>query len=314
MVTSKVILVTGGAGFIGSHLTDRFVSLGYKVIVIDNLSTGKLSNISKGVSFHHASVSEANLEEIFQRERPNIIFHYAAQTSVNHSIKDSYADAETNIMGTLRLIEAARQFGVDKFVFASTGGALYGDPDYDPCDENHPIRPLSPYGLSKSVGEQYLDLYYRSYRLKYVALRFGNVYGPRQDPRGEAGVISIFAGAMSNGIQPRIYGSGQQERDFIYVDDAVDANIKCLKDDVVGPYNIGTGVKTSINNIYQELAAILKYKQKPVFAPTRPGDVASISLDSTKAKKEMEWRSATGINEGLIRTMEYFSDQTRALV
>ena len=287
-MTAKTILVTGGAGFIGSHLTDRFVRLGYKVIVIDNLSTGKLSNIAKGVAFHHASVSEANLKEIFQRERPDIVFHYAAQTSVNHSIKYSYADAETNIMGTLRLIEVARQFGVDKFVFASTGGALYGDPEYDPCDENHPIRPLSPYGLSKYVGEQYLDLYYRSYRLKFVALRFGNVYGPRQDPRGEAGVISIFAGAMSNGIQPRIYGSGEQERDFVYVDDAVEANIKCLRDDVVGAYNIGTGIKTTVREVLDKLMQHYGKEIKVEFIDPTPGDQLGIRADTELLNNDFE--------------------------
>ena len=312
-MTPKTILVTGGAGFIGSHLVARFVKLGHKVLVIDDLSTGKLKNLAKGVSFHHTSITQPTIEEVFQRERPNIVCHHAAQTSANYSVRDAPKDAEINIMGTLRLIEASRRYGVEKFIFASTGGALYGEPEYIPCDENHPIRPLSPYGLSKYVGERYLDLYYRTYRLNYVSLRYGNVYGPRQDPQGEAGVIAIFAGAMLNGRQPRIYGTGEQERDFVYVGDVVEANLQAMREGVMGAYNIGTGTGSSVNQIFEMLSGCLKYRLKPLSAPARLGDVPQISLDSSKARREMAWEPVIDLKEGLSRTAAFFHEQARAL-
>ena len=312
MVEPKTILITGGAGFIGSHLVDKLVNLGHRVLVVDDLSTGKLRNLAKGASFYHASIVGSGLEEVFQKERPEIVFHFAAQINPNHSLREPVKDAETNILGTLALIGASRRYGVEKFIFASSGGAIYGDPDYTPCLEDHPIRPLSPYGLSKFVAEQYLDLYRRIYRLNYVSLRYGNVYGPRQDPLGEAGVIAIFATAMLDGKQPRIFGDGEQQRDFVYVEDVVEANLLAMKEGVVGVYNIGTGTGTSVNQIFQLLGQTLKFRRKPVYAPARLGDVWQISLDFNKAKQEMGWEPRVSLSDGLLQTAEYFRNLVKA--
>lgn len=312
MVSPKTVLVTGGAGFIGSHLVDRLVGMGHRVLVVDDLSTGKLRNLPRGVNFYHTSINHPTIDDIFQKESPNIVFHNAAQISVSSSVRDPVKDAETNVSGTIRLIEASRRYGVDKFIYSCTGGALYGDPESNPCTEDHPIHPLSPYGLSKWMGERYLDLYRRAYRLNYASLRYGNVYGPRQDPHGEAGVIAIFASAMLEGHEPRVYGDGEQERDFVFIEDVVEANILALKESVVGPYNIGTGIGTSVNRIAQILSEILKSRRKPTHAPSRLGDVQRISLDYSKAKREMGWKPQVTIREGLQRTADYFRELARA--
>ena len=302
---AKTVLVTGGAGFIGSHLVDRLVSQGVRVVVIDDLSTGRLQNINKGATFYHSSITHAGLEEIFSREQPSIVIHHAAQISVSQSVKDPVKDAEINIQGTLRLVEFSRRYGVQKFIFSSSGGTVYGEPRYLPCDEQHPVNPLSPYGLSKYVAEEYLALYYHTFRLNYVTLRYGNVFGPRQDPHGEAGVVAIFTMAMLEGKQPRIFGTGEQERDFIYVDDVVDANILAMEDGQ-GEYNIGTGQGTSVNRIFELLKGIIKYRWSPVYGPARPGEVLKISLDSSKLQKELGWTPVVSLEDGMTRTVEHF--------
>lgn len=314
MVSPRTVLVTGGAGFIGSHLVDRFIDLGHRVLVIDDLSTGKLRNMAKNATFYHTNVAHPSVDEIFQSEKPDLVFHLAAQISVVNSVRDPASDAHANVLGTIRLIEASRRYGVEKFIYSSTGGALYGNPEYVPCREDHPIQPLSPYGLSKSVGEQYLDLYRRLYRLRYVSLRYGNVFGPRQEPHGEAGVVAIFAAAMLKGKQPRIYGAGDQERDFVYVDDVVEANVLAMKTGVVGVYNIGTGTGSSVNQIFRVLSQALKFRRKPTHVPDRVGDVWQISLDSSKAKQEMGWEPRVSLNEGLQRTAKHFRELAKAPV
>lgn len=315
MVDTKTVLVTGGAGFIGSHLVDRLLELGHRVVVLDDLSSGRLANLSNRINFHHTDINEANLDETFSRENPQLVFHLAAQVSVSTSMRNPLMDAEANILGTLRLLEASRHHGVEKFIYSSTGGALYGDPDYLPCDEDHPIRPLSPYGLAKSVSEKYLELYSKMFILNYAALRYGNVYGPRQDPNGEAGVIAIFSQAMLEGKQPVIYGSGEQERDFVYVQDVVDANLLAIDDNVTGAYNIGSGESTSVNRIYQMLRDLYRFRKKPLKSPARLGDVQKISLNSEKSLREMGWRPRTGLQEGLEMTADYFKQaQTRSWV
>ena len=315
MVESKTVLVTGGAGFIGSHLVDRLLELGHRVVVLDNLSSGRLSNLSNRINFHHTDINEANLDETFSRENPQLVFHLAAQVSVSTSMRNPLMDAEANILGTLRLLEASRRHGVEKFIYSSTGGALYGDPDYLPCDEDHPIRPLSPYGLAKSVSEKYLELYNKMFILNYAALRYGNVYGPRQDPNGEAGVIAIFSQAMLEGKQPVIFGTGEQERDFVYVQDVVDANLLAINENVTGAYNIGSGESTSVNQIYQMLRDLYRFRKTPLKSPARLGDVLKISLNSEKSLREMGWRPRTGLQEGLALTAEYFKKaQTRSWV
>ena len=311
MLTPQTILVTGGAGFIGSHLVDRYLSLGHRVVVVDDLSTGRLPNLNKGAIFYHSSITNPSLEEIFQREQPAIVNHHAAQISVSQSVQDPITDAEVNIQGTLRLIELSRRYGVEKFVFASSGGSVYGEPEYRPCDEKHPINPYSPYALSKHVGEKYLELYHHTYRLDYVILRYGNVYGPRQDPHGEAGVVAIFAMAMFQAKQASIHGTGEQERDFLFVDDIVEANVLAM-DGGQGTYNIGTGQGTSINRIFDSLKRITKYKSSAVYGPGKPGEVFQISLDSTKFAQEFGWSPKVAIDDGLAQTADYFRKAARA--
>ncbi len=315
MVDVKTVLVTGGAGFIGSHLVDRLLELGHRVVVLDDLSSGRLANLPSRINFHHSDINEANLDETFSRENPQLVFHLAAQVSVSTSMRNPLLDAEANILGTLRLLEASRRHGVEKFIYSSTGGALYGDPEYLPCDEDHPIRPLSPYGLAKSVCEKYLELYSNIFMLNYASLRYGNVYGPRQDPHGEAGVIAIFSQAMLEGNQPVIFGSGDQERDFVYVQDVVDANLMAIDEDVTGAYNIGSGESASVNTIFQMLRDIYHFRKTPLKSPARLGDVQKISLNSEKSLRDMGWRPKTGLDEGLELTAEYFKQaQTRSWV
>lgn len=312
-MSPKKVLVTGGAGFIGSHLVDRLVELGYRVVVVDDLSTGRLHNINKAATFYHMSITDPDLEEVFLRERPQVVNHHAAQISVWESLKDPVRDAEVNVVGTLRLLENARRTGVEKFIYASTGGAIYGEPIYTPCDEVHPIRPLSPYGLSKYLGELYLELYHRLYRLNYTSLRYSNVYGPRQDPHGEAGVIAIFTQAMLDRKQPTIHGTGEQQRDFIYVSDVVEANILAMERGDNRVYNIGTGVATSVNRVFMLLRESLNFPWKPIHGPPRPGEVFSISLDITRARRELAWEPKVGLEEGLLLTVEYFKRGARLL-
>ena len=298
-------MVTGGAGFIGSHLVDRLVSEGRKVVVVDNLSSGKLRNQNKGAVFYHASVADPALTEVFEREKPYIVCHHAAQVGLVNSMKDPVGDAEVNVLGSVRLLDLSRQYGVEKFIFASPANNLYGDIQYVPCDEAHPINPDTPFGLSKRVAEEYVVLYNQMYRLNYAILRYGNVFGPRQSPSGGAGVVAIFVKAMMEGKQPRIYGDGEQERDFLYVDDAVDANLLAIEGGR-GVYNVGVGEGTSINRIFELLKDILRYKWRPMYGPARPGDVHKISLDSTRITEELGWRPKVGLAEGLARTVDYF--------
>ena len=300
----KSVLVTGGAGFIGSHLVDRLISLGHRVVVVDDLSSGRLQNLNRGAVFYHTSINHPSVEEIVRQEQPDIIAHHAAQVSISESVRDPIRDSEINIQGTLRLIELSRRYGVGRFIFASSGGALYGEPDRNPCNEQQPVRPVSPYGLSKYSAEGYLGMYHNIYRLPYVALRYGNVYGPRQDPAGEAGVVAIFARAMLEGKQPRIYGSGRQERDFIYVDDVIDANIAAM-DEGQGAYNVGTGSGTSVARIFEMLKEILGYRWDATYGPAKPGEVFSISLDSSKLQQEMGWMPKLSLEQGLAQTVEY---------
>ena len=308
---SKTVLVTGGAGFIGSHIVDRLLSLGHKVVVVDDLSTGRLQNLNRGASFYHTSINHPGVEEIFQREQPVIVIHHAAQASVSQSIKDPVRDAENNIQGTLRLTELSRRYGVEKFIFSSSGGTVYGEPQYMPCDEGHPVNPFSPYALSKQTAERYLALYHQTYRLDYVTLRYANVYGPRQDPSGEAGVIAIFTMAMLEGKQPRIFGTGEQERDFVYVDDVVSANILAMEG-ANGEFNIGTGLATSINTIFDLIKGIIKYRWSPVYGPGRPREVFKISLDYSKFEKEFDWKPQVTLEDGLKQTVEFFREATGA--
>ena len=312
MAEAKTALVTGGAGFIGSHLVDRLLGEGHKVAVVDNLSTGKLKNLNPAATFYHTDITHSSVQDVFQREQPDLVFHLAAQISVSESTKDPIKDSETNVIGTLRLLEAARHSGIEKFIYSSTGGALYGDPAYNPCPEQTPVVPLSPYGLSKFLAEKYVELHHRLYHLNYTILRYGNVYGPRQDPHGEAGVVAIFSRAMLEGKQPLIFGAGDQERDFVYVGDVVDANVRAIKKGDGDAYNIGTGQGTSVNRIFELLQSIVKYKWDAEHRPPRAGEVYKISLECTKAFQELGWEPQVGMEEGLQNTAEFFRQAVKA--
>ena len=297
--------MTGGAGFIGSHLVDGLLDSGYDVAVVDNLSSGQLRNVNHQATFYHAELNDVRLNQIVQRERPEIVFHLAAQSSVRQSAIDPVADADANVMGTIRLIAAAASEGVEKFIFSSTGGAIYGDPETIPCDEDTPTNPLTPYALSKYVGEQYLELFNETYGLDYTILRYANVYGPGQNPDGEAGVIAIFAGMMLSGRRPQIFGDGLQERDFVYVSDVVQANLAAVNKGRGRTYNIGTGEQVSVVRIYEMLQAITEFDEEPDYRPRRTGEVLHIALDSTRAEKELKWTPEVSLEDGLRNSVGY---------
>ena len=312
MVEGRRALVTGGAGFIGSHMVDRLLEEGYRVIIVDDLSSGKLKNVNHHATFHHMSITQPSLLEVFNREKPDLVFHMAAQSSVSRSTKDPILDSEVNVLGTLRLLEAARRSGVDKVIYSCTGGALYGDPISVPCPDDAAVAPISPYGMSKYVAEQYLEYYRRQYLVNYTSLRYGNVYGPRQDPKGEAGVVAIFISAMLNGSRPVIFGDGGQERDFVAVDDVVEANMAAIDRGSGKAMNIATGELTSVNRLFEMLKEITGFRWDAGRAPARPGDVYRISLDCSLAAKELGWSPRTSLAEGLTRTVESLKESIPA--
>ena len=300
------VLVTGGAGFIGSHLVDRLVAAGHDVVVVDNLSSGRQEFLNPQAQLYRLDTQDPALDEVFLKERPEVVNHHAAQISVQASVKDPRNDARTNILGLLHLLELSRQHQVRKFLYASTGGALYGEPEYLPCDEEHPVQPLSPYGISKYAGEHYVRFFGIAYRLDYTIMRYANVYGPRQDPYGEAGVVAIFTERMLRKAEAVIYGTGEQERDFVYVDDIVEANLRSMERPERGVYNIGNGVGTSVNQIFHLLKEATGYQRGPVYAPARTGEVHKIFLSWERAKAELGWRPTVALKEGLEKTVAYF--------
>jgi len=314
MAEAKTALVTGGAGFIGSHLVDRLLAEGYKVVVVDDLSTGKLKNLNPSAIFYHTDITRPSIQQIFEKAQPDLVFHLAAQVSVTNSSKDPITDAHINVLGTLRLLEASRHSGTEKFIFSSTGGALYGEPEVNPCTEDTPIAPLSAYGTSKYLGEQYVELYQRLYNLNHTTLRYANVFGPRQDPHGEAGVIAIFTNTMLEGKQPEIFGSGDQERDFLYVDDVVQANILAIDRGDGQAFNVGTGQGTSINRIFSLIRDNLKYRWEADYRQRRPGEVHRISLECSKAGRDLGWSPSVEIESGLRKTLEHFRKSAPAPV
>jgi UDP-glucose 4-epimerase len=300
------ILVTGGAGFIGSHVVDAYLEQGHEVLVVDDLSTGKKENIHPRARFYHLDIRDNALEKVFAAEKPDIVNHHAAKVSVRESMVQPLLYADVNILGSLNLLELSRKYGVKKFIYISTGGALYGEPQYLPADEHHPIQPLDPYGASKACFEYYLPLYRHNYGLSFTVLRYGNVYGPRQDPYGEAGVVAIFTGQMLRGEQAVINGSGEQERDFVYVGDVAQANILALDRGDGEFYNIGTSVGTSVNEIFARLKSATGYAKPPVHGPPKAGEVFKVYLNIDKAKRELGWQPVVTLEEGLRRTVEYF--------
>ncbi len=306
------IIVTGGAGFIGSHIVDKFLTSGYSVAVVDDLSTGKEANLNPQAKLYKASITDRHqLAQIFQQEKPEIICHQAAQVSVRNSVKDPIFDAQNNILGTINLLELARQHQVKKFIFASTGGAIYGEAKEIPTPEGYPENPVSPYGVSKLAGEKYLQFYYQQYQLPYVILRYSNVYGPRQDPHGEAGVVAIFSANLWANKPCIINGDGQQTRDFIYVEDVAEANLKALEYPEAEVFNIATGKETSINELFQLMAKVYqelsgKQPPSPQHGPPKPGEQRRSCLKIAKAQAKLGWQPTVELQEGLKKTLASF--------
>jgi len=300
------VLVTGGAGFIGSHIVDALIEQGHQVVVVDNLATGFSENINPSARFYEVNICDKELADIFEQERPEIVSHQAAQMVVARSVTEPIFDAQENILGSLNVILNCVRFGVKKIIYASSGRAVYGEPQYLPVDEKHPINPVSQYGISKHTVEHYLHLYGLQYGLNYVVLRYPNVYGLRQNPDGEAGVVAIFASQMLKGEQPTIYGSGDKTRDYTHVSDVVAANLLAMEQGDNDIYNIGTGVETSDKEMFDTLAKMFGYSENPRYAPVRPGEIYRICLDASKAQREMGWQARLSLKEGLLQTIGYY--------
>ena len=305
MANENTALVTGGAGFIGSHLVDELLNSGRKVIVVDDLSSGQLKNINSNCIFMHGDITSDALDSIFEKEKPSLVFHLAAQSSVAISSDKPLLDASTNILGTLKIAENCYKHGVKKLIYSSTGGAIYGEPPELPVDESTAPRPISNYGVSKFQGEQFIELYHKLHNVNYCILRYANVYGPRQDGNGEAGVIPIFATLIQDGKQPTIFGTGEQKRDFISVHDVVRANMLAISNGKNSTYNIGSSVMYSVNQIYDLIKDHYGFTKEALTGAPRTGDVFEISLDYAKAKKELEWEPEIDFENGLQETLQY---------
>ncbi len=304
------ILVTGGAGFIGSHIIDVLVENKHNVVIIDNLSSGFEYNVDKDAKLIKADINDFDkIKKIFYEEKPEIIYHLAAQIDVRKSVLDPIFDAQTNIMATLNLIKLSNDFKIKKFIFSSTGGAIYGDTDDRPTKENHPEWPLSPYGIAKLATDKFLNFYYEIFGLKYVSLRYGNVYGPRQNPYGEAGVVAIFLNKMLKNEQPVINGDGEQTRDYVYVKDVARANLLALKNiDKVGIYNVGTSIEISVNDLFKEINRNFNYRFKQVHGPAKLGEQKTSCLNFEKIKKDMGFKPEVNFSDGIKMTYEWFKN------
>lgn len=304
------ILVTGGAGFIGSNIVDRYIGLGHQVVIIDDLSSGKKEFINPQAIFYQADIRDkARVSEIFEKEKPEVLNHHAAQMEVRRSVSDPQFDAEVNIIGLLNLLEAGRLNGLKKVIFASSGGAIYGDAEVLPTPETYPAHPASPYGVSKLTSEQYLWFYKLTYGIEAVSLRYSNVYGLRQNPHGEAGVVAIFAQKMLKREQPMINGDGEQSRDFVHVGDVVEANVAALGFNQTVSVNIGTGIATTINTIFDTLVGLTKASVKREYGPVKPGEQLKSLLDIHLAKELFSWQPQVSLQEGLTKTVEFFQHE-----
>ena len=307
------ILVTGGAGFIGSHLVDRLIQLGHEVVVVDNLATGYRHNLNRCAKFYEASLLDSTLDEIFQREKPDIVNHYAAQNGVRQSNADPVFDAQHNIIGSIRLIQCCIDHGVKKVVYASSGGTVYGEPIYLPVDEAHPIAPISPYGISKHTVEHYLFLASANAGLNYTVLRYANIYGPRQHPHGGAGVIGIFAESMLKGMPPTIFGDGSSTRDYLFISDAIAANLLALTGGNREIYHASSGKQISLNELFCRLKGIIGSitgckavaEMSPVYAEPRLGEIHRIALSPEKIQRDLGWIPKISLQDGLEQTVPY---------
>ena len=305
------VLVTGGAGFIGSHVTDVFLDAGHEVWALDDLSSGRRENLRTEVRLVVADIRSPEAARLVEAERFEVMCHLAAQMDVRRSVNDPRFDADVNVGGFLNLLEAARKSGVRKVVFSSTGGAIYGDQDVHPAPETHPTRPVSPYGVSKASGELYLGYYRAQYGLRSTALRYANVYGPRQNPHGEAGVVAIFSERLLKGQTCIVNGTGEQTRDFVFGPDVARANLLAATGEVEGPVNIGTGIETDVNQLYALLARAAGVERPAQHAPAKPGEQMRSSVDPARAAKVLGWRPAVALDEGLRGTVDWFRAGSR---
>jgi len=301
------ILVTGGAGFIGSNLVDALILGGHQVAVIDNLSTGNKANLNPAAEFFKIDINDKFLTDVFTSVKPEIVFHLAAQIDVRKSVADPVWDAQQNILGSINLLENCKKSQVKKVIFSSSGGAIYGDTDKIPTAENHLELPISPYGIAKLAIEKYLNYYHQVFGLPYIALRYSNVYGPRQNAKGEAGVVAIFCDKLLLNQSPIINGTGEQTRDYVYVGDVVKANLAAFKSDKVGIYNIGTGVETDVNQLVKEIMENLKINVDFSHGPANVGEQLRSCLDWQKAKKDLDWRPEVGLEQGIRETVNWFN-------
>jgi UDP-glucose 4-epimerase len=307
------ILVTGGAGFIGSHTVDALVaSRNHQVSIIDNLSAGKRHQVNPAAHFHEIDLRDADaVRRAIAAETPEVIVHLAAQMDVRRSVADPPYDAQVNVVGFLNLVEAARQHGLRRVIFSSTGGAIYGEQETFPAPEDHPLHPVSPYGITKLATEAYLFFYKVQYGIDYTALRYGNVYGPRQDPHGEAGVVAIFCGRMLDGKPCTIFGDGKQTRDYVFVGDVVRANLAAASATTLisGPINVGTGIESSVDDLYHTLGTVADVTRAPEYAPARPGEQSRSVISPARAAQLLNWKPQVDLAHGLDQTFTYFKER-----
>jgi UDP-glucose 4-epimerase len=301
------ILVTGGAGFIGSHVAEAFLEAGHEVHVLDNFETGREENVPDAAALHRLDVRDEEVSDLFARERFEVLCHHAAQMDVRKSVEDPRYDADVNVAGFLNLMEAGKKNGLERVLFASTGGAIYGEPEYAPQDEDHPLRPLSPYGITKLTTEKYLYFYRQQYGIDYVSLRYANIYGPRQNPHGEAGVVAIFARSMLEGEQPVIFGDGEQTRDYVFVGDVARANVAALRyDGGSGIFNVGTARETSVNELFRLLRDQIDPDVPEEHGDAKPGEQQRSILGYDRAERELGWTPEVELKEGFKRTVDWF--------
>jgi len=305
------ILITGGAGFIGSHVADACIHAGHDVFVLDNLSMGRRENVHPRATLIEMDIRDEEIAGVFRDGKIDVVIHHAAQMDVRKSVADPRFDASVNILGTINILEQCKAAGVGKFIFASTGGAIYGEQEYFPADEKHPVSPLSPYGITKLAIEKYLFYYNAEFGLRYVSLRYANVYGPRQNPHGEAGVVAIFTKKMLAGEQPVVNGEGKQTRDYIYVDDVVRANMFALSYNGSSIFNVGTGVETDVNRLFAALNKLTGGKCREARGPAMKGEQQRSVLDYSAIAKTFGWKPAVSLEEGLQRTVEFFRNERR---
>jgi UDP-glucose 4-epimerase len=306
------ILVTGGAGFIASHISDAYIAAGHEVVIVDDLSSGKRANLPAAAKFYHADIRTPEAREIIRNERPQVLSHHAAQMDVRRSVADPAFDASVNVLGMINMLEGAREVAVEKVLFASSGGATYGEQNQFPAPETHPHDPLSPYGITKATGEHYLFYYQAVYGMPYVALRYANVYGPRQDPHGEAGVIAIFTERLLASQPPTINGDGKQTRDYVFVGDVVRANLAALQRPYVGSVNIGTGVETDVTTLYAHLRVLTGSPHPAQHGPAKAGEQRRSVIAVGRAAEVLGWKPEISLEEGLRRTVEFFRARLRA--